>query len=259
MNDVDQGTVTRRPIVAADAGTVADFHATSWSAYRGTSATSTSDADVAADRQEAWNQPAGLAVDSHFGFIAESAGQAVGFVFMLGAEDARWGTLIDNLHVVPGMKGRGIGRRSRSGGARNRAPIPERARPSVRVRGERRRAAVLRQRRRPGSRAFDRRAPRRRRADALARAVGRCRAAARVGMFGAEVGPGVTTGRRESWPFGPAVAIVAGIAILALPADVERPPLLPISPGHTLSLVDAGGSTNFAAVSVAAIGRDQAD
>ena len=30
---------------------------------------------------------------------------------MLGGVDATWGTLIDNLHVLPGLKGRGIGRR----------------------------------------------------------------------------------------------------------------------------------------------------
>jgi hypothetical protein len=48
-------------------------------------------------------------------------------------------------------------------------------------------------------------------------------------------------GRREWWPPGPAVAIAAGIAVLALPAEVEGPALLPISPGHALSLVDAAG------------------
>jgi hypothetical protein len=54
-------------------------------------------------------------------------------------------------------------------------------------------------------------------------------------------------GRREWWPAGPAVAIAAGIAILALPARLEGPPLLPISPGHALSLVDAAGAVPLAA------------
>ena len=43
------------------------------------------------------------------------------------------------------------------------------------------------------------------------------------------------------WPAGPALAIGSGIAILALPAGLEGPTLLPISPGHGLSLVDAVG------------------
>jgi hypothetical protein len=47
--------------------------------------------------------------------------------------------------------------------------------------------------------------------------------------------------RRDWWPAGPAIAVVAGIAILALPARLEGPTLLPISPGHALSLVDAAG------------------
>ena len=47
--------------------------------------------------------------------------------------------------------------------------------------------------------------------------------------------------RRDWWPSGPAIAIVGGIAILALPAAFEGPALLPISPGHAVSLVDAMG------------------
>ena len=46
---------------------------------------------------------------------------------------------------------------------------------------------------------------------------------------------------REAWPDGPAVVIALGLVILALPASVEGPPLLPIGPGHALSLVDAAG------------------
>ena len=39
----------------------------------------------------------------------------------------------------------------------------------------------------------------------------------------------------------------AGLAILALPAELEGPALLPISPGHALSLVDAVGVVPLAA------------
>ena len=35
----------------------------------------------------------------------------MGFVFLRGAADERWGTLLDNIHVLPGLKGQGIGRR----------------------------------------------------------------------------------------------------------------------------------------------------
>jgi hypothetical protein len=50
-----------------------------------------------------------------------------------------------------------------------------------------------------------------------------------------------STRAREAWPGGPAIVIALGLVILALPASVEGPPLLPISPGHALSLVDAAG------------------
>ncbi len=53
--------------------------------------------------------------------------------------------------------------------------------------------------------------------------------------------PDVSARNREAWPGGPAVVIALGLVILALPASVEGPPLLPISPGHALTLVDAAG------------------
>jgi hypothetical protein len=46
---------------------------------------------------------------------------------------------------------------------------------------------------------------------------------------------------RDWWPAAPTLAIVSGIAVLALPAGLEGPTLLPISPGHGLSLVDTVG------------------
>lgn len=109
---MDRGEITIRPIVAADADTVADLHATSWrDAYRGMLRDEYLDADVAGERRHAWAARLGTPVDSAFGFLAEAAGDAVGFVFVCGRADAAWGPLIDNLHVLPGLKGRGLGRR----------------------------------------------------------------------------------------------------------------------------------------------------
>jgi ribosomal protein S18 acetylase RimI-like enzyme len=109
---MDREEIAIRPIVAADAVAVAGLHATSWrDAYRGMLRDEYLDADVAGDRRQVWTRRLGDAVDSQFGFIAEAAGEPVGFVFLLGHDDDAWGTLIDNLHVLPGLKGRGIGRR----------------------------------------------------------------------------------------------------------------------------------------------------
>jgi ribosomal protein S18 acetylase RimI-like enzyme len=110
---MDRGEITIRPIVAADAATVADLHTASWrSAYRGMLRDDYLDGDIASERRLAWGTRLETPVDANYGFIAESAEAGpVGFVFMLGRDDATWGTLVDNLHVLPGHKGLGIGRR----------------------------------------------------------------------------------------------------------------------------------------------------
>jgi hypothetical protein len=52
---------------------------------------------------------------------------------------------------------------------------------------------------------------------------------------------GIDAAGRGPWPGGPLAAIVLGLVILALPASIEGPTLLPISPGHALSLLDTVG------------------
>lgn len=108
---MDRGEIAIRPIVAADAVTVADLHAVSWrSAYRGMLRNEYLDGDIATERRAVWTGRLGAPIDASYGFIAEAETGPVGFVYMLGRDDA-WGTLVDNLHVLPGLKGRGIGRR----------------------------------------------------------------------------------------------------------------------------------------------------
>jgi len=43
------------------------------------------------------------------------------------------------------------------------------------------------------------------------------------------------------WPTGPILLVAVGVAILALPAGLEGPPMWPIAAGHALSFVDAVG------------------
>jgi ribosomal protein S18 acetylase RimI-like enzyme len=109
---MEPGAITIRPIGATDAATVADLHTTSWrSAYRGMLRDAYLDGDIATERRQVWATRLETPVEANYGFIAESEAVPVGFVFLQGRADARWGTLVDNLHVVPGQKGRGIGRR----------------------------------------------------------------------------------------------------------------------------------------------------
>jgi len=47
---------------------------------------------------------------------------------------------------------------------------------------------------------------------------------------------GVKLGKVRSWPFGAGGLVVFAIALLAVPAQVEGPMLVPISPGHVLAV-----------------------
>jgi len=40
----------------------------------------------------------------------EANSKPAGFVFLRGAGDTVWGTLLDNIHVLPGLRGKGLGR-----------------------------------------------------------------------------------------------------------------------------------------------------
>jgi GNAT superfamily N-acetyltransferase len=108
---MNRGEIATRPIVSADATTVADLHTTSWrSAYRGMLRDAYLDGDIATERRDVWAKRLETPIDANYGFVAESADGPVGFVFLCGRADAAWGTLVDNLHVLPSQKGRGIGR-----------------------------------------------------------------------------------------------------------------------------------------------------
>ena len=108
-----------RPISATDTVTLAGLHAASWrDAYRGLLRDDYLDSNAAADRLAVWTERMQNVQPSHYGFIAEAGHTAVGFVFLLGAVDPLWGTLVDNLHVLPSFKGQGTGRQLMIAGTR---------------------------------------------------------------------------------------------------------------------------------------------
>lgn len=105
---------TLRPMTAADADAVAALHAASWRvAYRGILADHYLDHEVDADRQSVWRERLqGPATTPAFGIVAEGpSGRMIGFAYVLPGHDPVWGTLVDNLHVHPELKGGGIGRK----------------------------------------------------------------------------------------------------------------------------------------------------
>jgi GNAT superfamily N-acetyltransferase len=100
-----------RPIIGSDVASIAAIHAASWrSAYRGILRDEFLDGDILANRVALWEQRLAPCPPEHFGFIATVDDRPVGFTFAFGNCEPRWGTMIDNLHVLPNMKSKGLGR-----------------------------------------------------------------------------------------------------------------------------------------------------
>ncbi|WP_127503345.1 GNAT family N-acetyltransferase [Actinoplanes solisilvae] len=98
-----------RPAIADDADRIADLHADSWRRhYRGAYADSFLDGDVVSDRRRVWRGRLAAAAGAHT-VVAERAGRLVGFVHVVLDENTRWGSLVDNLHVVHDQQRGGVG------------------------------------------------------------------------------------------------------------------------------------------------------
>ncbi|MEI8412096.1 MULTISPECIES: GNAT family N-acetyltransferase [unclassified Kribbella] len=98
-----------RSATANDAERVASLHADSWRRhYRGAYADSFLDGDVEADRREVWSKRLAAPTDTAT-VLAEYDGQLVGFIHVEFDKDARWGSLVDNLHVDHRQRRTGIG------------------------------------------------------------------------------------------------------------------------------------------------------
>jgi ribosomal protein S18 acetylase RimI-like enzyme len=95
---------------AGDAEQVARLHAESWRRhYRGAFADSYLDSDVVTDRLAVWSARFAEPVPSAT-ILAEDDTSISGFVHVIFDHDDEWGSLIDNLHVVPDRQRSGVGR-----------------------------------------------------------------------------------------------------------------------------------------------------
>lgn len=94
---------------ADDAAKVASLHADSWRRhYRGAYADSFLDGDVVSDRRSVWSSRLAAPGDS-LTVVAEYDTELAGFVHAVFDADERWGSLVDNLHVVHGRQRTGMG------------------------------------------------------------------------------------------------------------------------------------------------------
>jgi GNAT superfamily N-acetyltransferase len=97
---------------SADAEAVAALHADSWRRhYRGAYSDAFLDADVYADRLVVWSERLRAPDGRSETILAEAGDGLVGFAHTIFDDDPRWGSLLDNLHVVYDEKRRGVGSR----------------------------------------------------------------------------------------------------------------------------------------------------
>jgi GNAT superfamily N-acetyltransferase len=93
-----------------DARAIALLHTESWrSAYRGLVPDEFLAGPVEQDRIRLWESRMAVPDASRFVLKAVDNGELIGFTCVLRDADPDWGPLLDNLHVKPALKGRGIG------------------------------------------------------------------------------------------------------------------------------------------------------
>lgn len=99
-----------RGITAEDAEVIATIHTQSWrDSYRGMLRDAYLDGDILTERLATWRSRMGEPHPGQMGFLAFRKTRPVGFVFAYPGAHQQWGTLLDNLHVVPDERGSGIG------------------------------------------------------------------------------------------------------------------------------------------------------
>jgi GNAT superfamily N-acetyltransferase len=117
--DARISSVRVRSADAEDAEQIAALHADSWRRhYRGAYADSFLDGDVVADRRLVWSSRLAVPVNSET-VLAERDGRLIGFIHVVFDADPRWGSLVDNLHVVHDQRRTGIGTHLLHRGARS--------------------------------------------------------------------------------------------------------------------------------------------
>jgi GNAT superfamily N-acetyltransferase len=95
-----------------DCQDIAALHTESWrSAYPGILSASYLDAPIVAEREAHWrNLMLSAGCERRRIFLVRDRGALVGFACVLLDEEPVWGARLDNIHVKPAYKGRGLGR-----------------------------------------------------------------------------------------------------------------------------------------------------
>lgn len=99
-----------RQAQARDAEAIALLHARSWREnFRGEFSDAFLDGDLPAERLQVWQERLDRPPVTQFVQVALDGADLLGFVCAYGAQDPKWGSLIDNLHVAHAAKSSGVG------------------------------------------------------------------------------------------------------------------------------------------------------
>jgi GNAT superfamily N-acetyltransferase len=101
-----------RSATLADCQSIASLHTASWrNTYRGILPDAYLDGPIAEERANLWRtRLASPGADRRQVLLVEGEEGLVGFVCVLLDQEPLWGACLDNLHVLPGLRGRGLGR-----------------------------------------------------------------------------------------------------------------------------------------------------
>jgi ribosomal protein S18 acetylase RimI-like enzyme len=105
--------MTIRTAGIADADAIAQLHTRSWqSAYRGILSDDFLQGPLSENRRALWHTRLSKSDAADQFVLVDEQGEALrGFACAYLRADPEWDCLLDNLHVVPDLKGRGLGRR----------------------------------------------------------------------------------------------------------------------------------------------------
>jgi ribosomal protein S18 acetylase RimI-like enzyme len=103
--------ISLRPAQIADAPLIADLHVVSWrEAYASILDPDFLAGPIGGDRLALWSRRLQDAPPQQIVLVAETqGGEMAGFVCAYRNHDERWGSWIDNLHVLPSLRGQRIG------------------------------------------------------------------------------------------------------------------------------------------------------
>lgn len=104
--------MTYRKAKKDESQAIAILHAESWQiAYKNILSDAFLEKEVLPNRLHLWSERFDKREKNRWIYVAVDKQVLKGFVCVYGNDDPKWGALIDNLHILPELKGQGIGKR----------------------------------------------------------------------------------------------------------------------------------------------------